>query len=257
MVSCCTNIASPANAPTVTPVIATKDKQESDACVNNSHLPQDDIRNDLSGCDDNRVDKRDASLYIFSGFLDPGGRFAITTDSVHCPHLPGFIQSDVESCHGRIEQICPQRITSHSQYFQNFPIPSWVHVFGKSIKSSSLWTQCASVAYRELPTTKKVRNRCNCCARKKLKKQESLLTEATVPQSILTNLLSTHEINKEIIVFDGGTLDNPPIRPPDGVIWQCIPICEGNYVHICDEVDPHRGLTFQRVENVLPFIRLP
>ncbi len=89
------------------------------------------------------------------------------------------------------------------------------------------------------------------------KKQQSLLTEAIVPQSILTNLLSTHEINKEIIVFDGGTLDNPPIRPPDGMIWQCIPIHEGNYVHICDEVDPHCGLTFQRVENVLPFIRLP
>ena len=126
-----------------------------------------------------------------------------------------------------------------------------------SIKSSSLRTQCASVAYRELPTTKKAHHHRNRRARKKLKKQESLLTEATVPQSILTNLLSTHEINKEIIVFDGGILDNPPTRPPDGVIWRCIPIREGNYVHICDEVDPHRGLTFQRVENVLPFIRLP
>jgi hypothetical protein len=177
MVSCCTNIASPANAQTVTPVIATKDKQESDACVNNSHLPQDVILNDLSGCDD----VGDDSLDSFSGFLDPGGRFAITTDSVHCPHLPGFIQSDAESCHGRIEQICPQRITSHSHYFRNFPIPSWVHVFGKSIKSSSLRTQCASVAYKEQPTTKKVHHCCNHCARKKLKKQQSLLTEATVP----------------------------------------------------------------------------
>ncbi len=131
-----------------------------------------------------------------------------------------------------------------------------MHVFGKSIKLSSLWTQCASVEYRELPTTKKVHHCHNRRARKKLKKQESLLTEATVPQSILTNLLSTHEINKEIIVFDGGTLDNPPIRPLDGVIWRCIPICEGIYVHICNEVDPHCGLTFQKVENVHPFIRL-
>jgi hypothetical protein len=169
MVSCCTNITSPANAPTVTPVIATKDKQESDACVNNSHFPQDDIRNDQSGCDDNRDNKGDDSLYGFSGFLDQGGRFAITTDSVHCPHLPGFIRSDVESCHGRIEQISTQRITSNTKYFQNYPIPSCVHVFGKSIKSSSLWTQCASVVYRELPTTKKVRHRCNRRARKKQK----------------------------------------------------------------------------------------
>jgi hypothetical protein len=147
MVSCCTNIASPANAPTVTPVIATKDKQESGACVNDSHLPQDDILNNLSSCDDNR-NKGDDSLDSFLDFFDPGGRFAITTNSVHCPHLPGFIRSDAESCHGCIEQICPQRITSNSHYFQNFPIPSWVHVFGKSIKSSSLWTQCASVAKR-------------------------------------------------------------------------------------------------------------
>jgi hypothetical protein len=131
MVSCCTNIASPANAPTVTPVIATQDQQESDACVNDCHFPQDVICNDLSGCDEFCVDKGDDSLDSFSGFLDPGGRFAITTDSVHGPHLPGFIQSDVESCHGRIEQICLQRITSDTKYFQNFPIPSWVHVFEK------------------------------------------------------------------------------------------------------------------------------
>jgi hypothetical protein len=183
MVSCCTNIPSPANAPTVTPVIATKDKQETDACVNDSHFPQDDICNDLSGCEDNRNNEGDDSLESFSGFSNPGGRFAITTDSVHCPHPPGFIQSDVESCHGHIEQICPQRITSDSKYFQIFPIPSWVHVFGKSIKSSSFRTQCASVAYRELPTTKKVCHRCNPRARKKLKKQQSLLTEATVPHT--------------------------------------------------------------------------
>ncbi len=93
--------------------------------------------------------------------------------------------------------------------------------------------------------------------RRNLKKQQSPLTEATVPQSIQTKLLSTHEINKEIIVFDGGKIENPPIRPPDDVIWRCIPIREGNYVHICNEVDPHCGLTFQRVENVPPFIRLP
>jgi hypothetical protein len=69
MVSCCTNIASPANTPTVTPVIATKDKQESDACVNDSHYSQDDICNDLSGCgEDNRDDKGDDSLDSFLDF---------------------------------------------------------------------------------------------------------------------------------------------------------------------------------------------
>ena len=190
----------------------------------------------------------------FSGFSDPGGRFAVTTESVHCPHLPCFVRSDVESCHGRIEQILPQRNSSHSCHCH---VPSWVHVFGKSMMTSSLWTQGASVWYTEQPTTKKARHRCNRHARKKLNKHHSLLTEAIVPQSVLTNLLSTHEIDDEIIVFDGGAIDNPPIKPPDGVVWRCIPICVGTHVHICDEVDPYRGLTFQHVDNVLPFIRLP
>ncbi len=142
-----------------------------------------------------------------------GGRFAILTKSVHCPHLPGFVRSDVESCHGRIEQISPQRNSSHYLC----PVHSWVHVFGKLVKTSSLWTQGASVAYTEQPTTKKARHHCNRRARKKLNKQYSVLTEATIPQSVLTNLLSTHEIDNEIIVFDRGGIDNPPIKPPDGV----------------------------------------
>jgi hypothetical protein len=110
MVSCCINIASPANAPTVTPVIATKDKQESDACVNNSHFPQDVICNDLSGCDGNRDDKGDDSLDSFSGFLDPGGRFAITTDSVHCPHLPGFTDQMLRAATAVLNKFVPKEL---------------------------------------------------------------------------------------------------------------------------------------------------
>ncbi len=115
-------IASPSNAPTVTPVIATKDKQQSDACVNDSHLPQDDILNDLSGCDDSH-NKGDDSLDSFSGFSDPGGRFAITTDSVHCHHLPGFIRPDAESCPGRIEEnVSPKNYFPFS-LFPKLPYP--------------------------------------------------------------------------------------------------------------------------------------
>ncbi len=50
-------------------------------------------------------DRGDGSLDSLSRLSHPGGRFVITTESVHCPHLPGFVRSDVESCHGRIEQI--------------------------------------------------------------------------------------------------------------------------------------------------------
>ncbi len=53
-----------------------------------------------AGCDGG-----DGSLDSLFGLSDPGVRFVITTESVHCPHLPGFVRSDVESCHGRIEQI--------------------------------------------------------------------------------------------------------------------------------------------------------
>ena len=64
-------------------------------------------------------------------------------------------------------------------------------------------------------------------------------------------------IDKEIIVFDGGVIDNPLIRPPDRVVWQCISVSEGKYVHISKEVDPHCGLSYQQLDIGLPFIRLP
>jgi hypothetical protein len=164
---------------------------------------------------------------LFLDFLDPGGRFAVTNKSVHCHHLPGFVQSDAESCHSCVDQISHQRITYHSSSFQNCAIPSWVHVFGKSTKSSSLRTQDASVVYIEQETNKKACHRPNCWAMKKLNKQHSLLTEATVPQSILMNLISSHEIDKEMIVFDSGAIDNPSIRSPDSVVRQRIPVSEG------------------------------
>ena len=39
-----------------------------------------------AGCD-----QADGSLDSLSGLSYPGGRFVITTESVHCPHLPGFV----------------------------------------------------------------------------------------------------------------------------------------------------------------------
>ena len=113
-----------------------------------NHLPlEDDLSSSNNICEDEDQDnicedQGGDSLDSFSGFLDPGGRFAIMSESVHCPHLPGFVRSGVESCHGRIEQISPQRDSSHYRC----PVPSWVHVFGKSTKTSSLRTQGASVA---------------------------------------------------------------------------------------------------------------
>jgi hypothetical protein len=51
----------------------------------------------------------------FSGFSDPGGRFAITNESVHYPHQSGFCLNNGYSCHGCVEQVKPQEL--------NLPVP--------------------------------------------------------------------------------------------------------------------------------------
>ncbi len=71
------------------------------------------------------------------------------------------------------------------------------------------------------------------------------------------NLLFAQEIDDKVVVFDGGNKDNPPLRPPDGLIWHCISINDDRHIYVDDETNPDRGLTFARVNNALPFIRLP
>ena len=45
----------------------------------------------------------------------------------------------------------------------------------------------------------------------------------------------------------------PPLQPPDGVLWRCIHI--GNKeIHVPIDTDPQVGLTFARIDNLLPFI---
>ena len=71
-----------------------------------------------------------------SCFLDLGVTSANANESVHYNHF-----NDGDSCHGRVERsLCP---------------PSWVHVFAKSTRPSSIRTQAASIAYIKLPVHKK------------------------------------------------------------------------------------------------------
>jgi len=115
--------------------------------------------------------------------------------------------------------------------------------------------QAASVAYIELPVhKKKVWHRQNRRSKKRLRKQQNLLTKVIVPTAIKQNLLSESDIEKEIIVVDGGDDGNPSIRPPDGLKWRCLSVLGGNHLYVADETDPCRGLTFARVDSALPFI---
>ena len=68
-------------------------------------------------------------------------------------------------------------------------------------------------------------------------------------------MLSAKDIREQCIVFDGGSEDTPRILPPNGVNWRCIRV--GMEISIEDEVDPQVGLTSSRINDALPFIRVP
>ena len=64
----------------------------------------------------------------FSGFSDRGGRFAVTTESVHCPHLPCFVRSDVESCHacaGVQVSRCSKKVLEAAPFMEKLPRLHW------------------------------------------------------------------------------------------------------------------------------------
>ncbi len=64
------------------------------------------------------------------------------------------------------------------------------------------------------------------------------------------------DILNDVVVVDGGDDGNPPIHPPNGVYWRCLLVIGGNHLHVQDETDPCRGLTFAHVVSALPFIQL-
>ncbi len=63
-------------------------------------------------------------------------------------------------------------------------------------------TQCAAVVHLTDDVSSSVRYRCFRRAKKKLRKQQRLLREVVVSSDQLT--FSSADIDKEIIVFDGG-----------------------------------------------------
>jgi hypothetical protein len=215
-------------------------------------------RNDGDSChgrvgtvhvDDSGISRRDNCI-ASTDANHPNGIPANADDSVEYHH-----RNDGDGCHGRIGTVHVDDSCVCGEC--SCRPPSWVHVFAKSNKPSSIRTQAASIAYIYQPLHKKARHHRNRRSKKKLRKQQKLLTEIIVPQYIQQNLLSAPDIAHEIVVVDGGDDGNPAIRPPDGVNWHCLSVIGGNHLHIQDETDPNRGLTFSRVDNALPFIRLP
>ncbi len=65
-----------------------------------------------------------------SRISDPGRRFSITNKSVHYHNWSGICPNNGYSCHGCVEQVNSQENES------TVPVPSWIHVFSKSTKSS-------------------------------------------------------------------------------------------------------------------------
>jgi hypothetical protein len=129
--------------------------------------------------------------------------------------------SSAVSCRARVEQFIPQKISQDfSPPHVSQGVPHWVHVFAKSTASTSLRTQCASIAHN-LPTiSSSAKNARKRRLRNKFKRQQRLLHEIIIPEDQFK--LTVQEVDEEVIVFDGGNIDNPPILPPDGVIWWSI-----------------------------------
>jgi len=188
---------------------------------------------------------------------DPGVSFFATSDRLHSAPLIHFNVSSGASCRARVEESYRDLDVRHLPVYVSPGIPPWVHVFSKSTTTSSLRTQSAAIAHLTLSIPHKARHNRRLRAKKKFKKQQRLLREVILPKDLTINILSTKEIDDEVVVFDGGNQDNPPPRPPDGVVWRCINILDGRHIYVDDETDPAIGLTFARVDNSLPFIRLP
>jgi len=109
------------------------------------------------------------------------------------------------------------------------------------------------VAYSADAIPSSVRRRRIRRAKKKQEKQQRILHEIVLPTNFYPTV-SIDDIKQQIIVFDGGNSDCPPITPPNGVRWRRLHVSD---LFIHDDVRDDVGLTFPRTNGCLPFIRLP
>jgi hypothetical protein len=177
----------------------------------------------------------------------------VSSDSVHCNALTqSSTVSQAFSCH-IIDTCGMEQDVESALALTPSPSNAWVHVFSKSSSTTSQRTQCANAAATHLKVlSPKVLHRRSRRSQKKKQKITNLLREIVLPTNHFK--ITTQDIDSEIVVFDGGNISSPPIKPPDDVLWRSISV---NRLYVEDEIDPNIGLTFPLVDGVKPFIRMP
>ncbi len=153
------------------------------------------------------------------------------------------------SCHASTQQR-HSPCNSHICDYLSTGVPNWVHV-SKSLSSLSLCTKCASIAHSQQQISNIAHHYHNCRARKKFNKQQHVFREVAIPCN--QHKLSNKEIEDEVIIFDRGNPKTPPILPPDGLTWRCMPIFD---LCVEDKTNPNLGLSCPWFNNSLPFIQL-
>ncbi len=146
-------------------------------------------------------------------------------------------ESGGASCH-----TCPQQryspCDSHIHDYLSTGVLNWVCVL-KSLSSLSLCTQCAIIAHSHQQISNIACHHRNCCARKKFNKQQRVLCAVAIPCN--QHKLLIQELEDEVIVFDGGNPKTPPILPPDGLTWRCMPMSD---LYVEGETNPSLGLLY-------------
>jgi len=184
--------------------------------------------------------------------------FRLTTEISDSVHYPPSTHTSVllgSSCHADNPTFPQNNLNLRplaSDDTTTFSNKSWCHVYSEKKANCSRRTQCAAAAHLPNLVSGPVRHRRSRRAKKKLKKQQRLLVEISQPDSRI--LFSTEDIDKEVVVFDGGNSSCPMILPPKGVRWRRHHVSD---LHIEDDIRGVIGLTFRRVDGCLPFIRLP
>ena len=183
----------------------------------------------------------------------------ICDDSESVVTNPEDVFSTVELCQ-HDEGICEESNVGITGVSPVNEIPSYIHIFASKNKACSQRTQAASVAREEeMANMSKTQHRNHRCkARKKELFMQKKFVPVAVPEHILRNIITDEEIRDQVIVFDGGNKDNPPIECPSDVDhWRSIRITDEKHLHVAMTHDPDKGLIHCAPNGDSNFILLP